>query len=201
MKRKKIKTPEMESAIATHFGIRANLIVPNISWGLGIHECDLLVLTASGYATEVEIKVSRGDLIKDKEKSHGHHSKKLKYLYFAIPDYLEDDIEHIPERAGILIVAWNKDGDYLHVRKKREPKLQFKYKFTDKERFEVARLGSMRIWGLKRTVNESNRNYHALLEKYKTLEKEEANLKAINKFYLIRKEQENGKLTESINQL
>ena len=44
------------------FNYRANLIVPNISWGLGLHECDLLVLTSSGYATEIEIKVSKADL-------------------------------------------------------------------------------------------------------------------------------------------
>lgn len=50
---------EIEIAIARYFGIRQNAIVPNVSWGLGFpYECDLLILRDSGFAIEIEIKIS-----------------------------------------------------------------------------------------------------------------------------------------------
>jgi len=49
-------------------------------------------------AKEVE-----ADLIKDKEKKHGHDCGKFKELYFAIPAKLLKDKEHIPVQAGILV--------------------------------------------------------------------------------------------------
>jgi len=92
-----ITTPEMEIALAEYFGIRQNLIVPNVSWGMDSHECDLFILTPAGYGWEVEIKVSKADLFKDKHKRHRHNSSKIKFLYFAIPEYLERYIDEIPE--------------------------------------------------------------------------------------------------------
>jgi len=145
----KLKTIDMEIAVATYLNIRTNLIVPNISWGMSLHECDLLVITPSGCGWEIEIKVTKSDLIKDKEKYHGHYNKKIKDLYFAIPDYLMDCIEHIPERAGIILV-----NNKLQCKTYRRPKsTKNAYQFSQAERYKVARLGSMRIWGLKRKLN------------------------------------------------
>jgi len=44
-----MKTIEMEIAFARYFGIRQNLIIPNVSWGMDTHECDLFVLTPARY--------------------------------------------------------------------------------------------------------------------------------------------------------
>lgn len=144
---------EMEVEIANYFSPRVNLIVPNISWGMWLHECDLLVITPSNYAYEVEIKTDKYDLIKDAQKRHKHNSDKIKKLYFGIPYYLQDYINHIPERAGIIVV-----GTSLYcrnnVKKTREAQVCGDYKFSDEERYNVARLGSMRIWGLKKALNE-----------------------------------------------
>jgi hypothetical protein len=64
-----MKAIHVELAVASYFGIRRHLIVPNVSWGLGLrHECDLLIVRESGFAAEVEIKVSKSDLKKDVEK-------------------------------------------------------------------------------------------------------------------------------------
>ena len=146
--KKKLKASDIEIAVAEYLNVRTNLIVPNISWGMFLHECDLLVLTPAGFAWEVEIKISRADLIKDKEKRHGHHNNKIKSLYFAIPDYLEYCIEHIPERAGVISV-----NDKLRCKTLRRPiSVKCPYRFTMQERYKVARLGSMRIWGLKRKI-------------------------------------------------
>ena len=152
----KITTPEMEIALSLYFNRRTNLIVPNISWGFFNHECDLIVLTPAGYAWEIEIKVSRQDLIADKKKRHNHNDHRIKYLYFAIPEYLEKDIEHIPERAGIIIV-YNTERYGHRCRVIRPPTaIANPYKFTDKDRYKIARLGALRIWTLKTNlINKS----------------------------------------------
>jgi len=153
----KITTLEIEARLAGHFNYRQNLIVPNISWGMNIHECDLLIVTKSGYATEVEIKISKGDLKKDAEKKHNHEDRynRIRRLYFAIPESLTDCIEFIPERAEIIVLSRGKNygEDYLYCRVLREARVNNTCKkFTDEERFNVARLGTMRIWGLKRKI-------------------------------------------------
>ena len=145
-----MKTIEIEIAVAQHFGYRTNLIVPNISWGLNIHECDLFILSQAGYATEVEIKVSKGDLLKDADKPHQHYSDMIKNLYFAIPEKLEEHISHIPERAGIIVLKRHRVYNNLMCEVMRKPKPNKNArKLTDKERYQVARLGALRIWGLK----------------------------------------------------
>ena len=147
-----MKTIDMELALASYLDSLTNLIVPNVSWGMFGHECDLLVVSKSGYAWEVEIKISRADLTRDKKKAHGHRDHRIKFLYFAIPDHLESHIEHIPERAGIITVHDN--GHYHFCKTIRKPKQNGSYKFSDAEKLKIARLGSLRIWGLKRKVRD-----------------------------------------------
>ena len=48
--------------------LSSHLVVPNVSAGLHIHECDLISVTKGGYATEIEIKVSVSDTKKDLSK-------------------------------------------------------------------------------------------------------------------------------------
>ncbi len=155
----KITTPEMECALANYFDYRQNLIVPNVHWGFGLyHECDLLIVSKAGYCTEVEIKVTRADLRADAKKSHGHESAAIKYLYFALPDYLEHCQEFVPERAGIILVRPkdNVPGVYPHhprCRRVRAPTCQKGgRKMTDGQRYKVARLGALRIWQLKQKL-------------------------------------------------
>jgi len=71
----KITTIEIEERVAQYFGPRECIIVPNISWGINIHECDLLIIRKSGYGIEVEIKISKSDLIADAKKGHHHHDR------------------------------------------------------------------------------------------------------------------------------
>lgn len=157
------KTLDMEVAVANYFNIRQNLIVPNVSWGMFSYEVDLCILSPAGYATEVEIKVSRSDLIKDKEKPHGHRSTKIKYLYFAIPEHMRKDIEHIPERAGVLIVKYSEPRSSYGIdfaggffcSKERDAQVHVKYKWTDGERISLMRLAAMRIWGLKTKLQKA----------------------------------------------
>ena len=149
--REKITTAEMEIAVAEYFCPRRNLVVPNVHWGMFFHECDVLVLTPAGIAQEVEIKISKADLKKDAEKKHGHFDSRIRKLWFAVPDYLvESCLELAPERAGVLAVYKNKNG--VLCKKIRAAKDTGNHKFSDDERYKVARLGALRIWGLKRKL-------------------------------------------------
>ena len=79
----KITTLEMEIALARFINPRVNLVVPNVSWGFFNHECDLISISKSGFATEYEIKVSKSDLKADKKKKHTHDDNKIKALICA----------------------------------------------------------------------------------------------------------------------
>jgi hypothetical protein len=148
-----INTVEMEIAVSKLFEIRKHIIVPNLSWGFVSHECDLFLIKKSGYAVEVEIKISFSDFMKDFEKKHQHKEKQNKIceFYYAIPYDLQDKcIEHIPDNAGIIICKRNETNDNVRASIKRKAKrIKNSRKLTIEEQFKVASLGCMRIWGLK----------------------------------------------------
>jgi len=95
---------DIELELANYFNPRSNLIIPNVSWGFNIHECDLLVVSPAGYITEVEIKISKSDIRADLKKRHKHFDTRIKRLFFAIPYNLQDYADLIPEHAGILAI-------------------------------------------------------------------------------------------------
>lgn len=168
MKKFNISTEEIESVIANHFGVRTNLIVPNISWGFGIHECDLLIVSKAGYCTEVEIKISAADLKKDLSKGHKHKSNKIKYLYFAIPSYLANYVEFIPVNAGIFVIT-SKHRVFCIAKPVQNSSCRA---ITLQEQYEVARLGALRIWGLKNKCIDRKNQIKYLREKLSECEKE-----------------------------
>ena len=152
---------DIELALAYHYNWRQNLIVPNIYYGLGFrYELDVLVVTPSGWATEIEIKVSVTDLKADQKKTHGHRSNKIKYLYFAVPEKLQAQaLELIPERAGLFIIR--PDLEPYEYRKTEivKPPITNKSarKITTAERIKLSELATMRIWSLKKRVYELQR--------------------------------------------
>ena len=158
---KKVSAKEMEIAIADWYGTRVNVIVPNVTWGLFNHECDLVVMTGSGYVTEIEIKVDKYDLKNDVKKKHDHEDKKISKLFFAIPEYLKDCIKYIPERAGVMIVRPEKDIISCLVEQVRGS-MDNKHKLNIHDQFQLARLGTMRIWNLKRKIIELNKKIEAI---------------------------------------
>jgi cell division protein FtsB len=184
---------DIELKVYEHF--RKNMIaaVPNISWGMGIHECDLFLLKKSGFADEVEIKVSKPDLKKDQGKKHGHKNNLIHGLWFAIPEHLEKDIHLIPEKAGILVISEDTEIDngrrILMINQLRYPTLNTQArKLTDREVSTLGRLGSLRIWSLKNTLQNQRRDFQHLKDlKYNELYKE--------------LEQENGILKKQIQKL
>lgn len=167
-------TLDIEVAVIKGFHIRQNLIVPNVSWGMSnnngcLHECDVLVLTPSGYATEIEIKISKGDLLQDMNKRHAHKHNLIRRFYYAVPEKLKEiALNVIPERAGLLVVSeieatkykWLKNGGNIPIPYKyrrlttvREAEINKNaVKWNDGERYQLARLGTLRILGLKEKI-------------------------------------------------
>lgn len=151
-----IKTKEIELALSNYYGTRQNLIVPNVSWGLNIHECDMLVIRPSNWAIEIEIKISKSDLKADLKKEHQHKSNLLKELWFAMPDeYVDDWIEFVPKRAGVLgvkkILATNGKITYYSTYQYRQAELNRNArKLNDIEIAKVGKLGVMRYWNNRR---------------------------------------------------
>ena len=115
-----------------------------------MHECDLLVLRPSGSAVEIEIKISKSDLKKEIQKAHNHDDKRIKEFYFAIPDHLKDCEELIPDRAGIITVT---PEGYCKIIRKCQ-KVPGSRGFNMDEKYNLARLGTMRIWSLKRRIQK-----------------------------------------------
>ena len=156
-----MKTLEMEVALMRQFNPRQQLIVPNVGWGMHrnfvqLHECDLLVLSKRNYATEVEIKISKSDLLKDCEKGHGHDHNLIARLYFAVPEKLAATaLECIPDRAGLIVVK-QRNNQYRHryvVDVIKSPKRNAKaFVWTESERAQLLRLGCLRILGMKEKI-------------------------------------------------
>lgn len=152
-----MNTKEVESALVQTKRLFTNcvknVVVPNISWGLGFnHELDLLCLSKAGYITEVEIKISRADLLMDFDKKHHHSDPRIKFLYYAAPSSMLDDLlELVPKENGIIIVN-EKGKPKGKIIRKAEPKSA--RKINRKERDKLYALMMMRFWNL-RILNNS----------------------------------------------
>lgn len=130
------------------FHYRRWTVVPNVSWGLGIHECDLLALSGADWAHEIEIKVSKADLKADLEKPHGHDSPKIRCLWFAGPESLKEAfLELAPVRAGIILVKDRgpSHSPWAYIERKAQPR-KYSHKFSGKDKEQLLRLGIMRWW-------------------------------------------------------
>jgi len=141
----------LEYRVAEYFEPRRNLVVPNLSWGLGFgHELDLAVVSASGYLQEIELKTSIADLRADARKRHNHidNRNRIRALWFAVPKrILEPALPLIPAPAGILCV----DDQVVTVI--RRPGIIKGAKPLDANEVEhLYRLAAMRIWTLKATL-------------------------------------------------
>lgn len=176
-----MNTLDIEVAIIKGYNPRQNLIVPNVAWGIHdkhykpLHECDVLILSKTGYATEVEIKISKADLLKDASKSHRHTHDLIRRFYFAIPEKLKEiALESIPENAGLIVVSLKEVTNYRYyygsppvpysdfitrVEIVRECKVNTKAeKWNDKQRYQLARLGALRILALKQKLQKLNKD-------------------------------------------
>lgn len=88
---------EIELALMKHFRFQSNIIAFNVH-GVGrklplAHEADMLVVSTSGYLTEVEIKRSLNDFLADFKKPHLHDGRGLlKEFWFCVPVGIKDRV-------------------------------------------------------------------------------------------------------------
>lgn len=112
------------------------------------------MIKPSGYAVEVEIKIMIQDLKSEEKKKHNHYDKRIREFYFALPNYLiEAATSLIPKHAGIISCERNKTSGIVvsHIIRNAEINKNSR-KLTDAEKFKVARLGTMRIFPLKKKI-------------------------------------------------
>lgn len=172
---------EIETALARHnnFNFIKNIVVFNVN-GINenlpiYHECDMLVLSKSGYLTEIEIKRSWNDFLADFKKKHNHHNFPIiKYFYYCVPislyervrDKLETEVKNRKEIDGFNytgIITYDEDLNFIfhgqrfksfHSDEYRElyPQMLGAKKLYLEQRLELARLGTMRIVTLKENI-------------------------------------------------
>lgn len=168
-----MKTLQAEIALMAWLDYSRNIVVPNLTKGSHLvkFETDLLSLTKSGYATGVEIKVSKSDLKNDLKKAHikrveyksnnsvlHRYYKNLKYFYYAVPKELKDEaLKQIPSFCGLLVLEKKRvmrgvTNDFVSVSLVRKPKKLFNKKWTDTMVYDLIRIGTMRIFNLKKNL-------------------------------------------------
>lgn len=160
---------EIETALAKspEFDFRKNIVAFNVNgWSEKLpiwHECDMLICSKSGYLTEIEIKRSWTDFLADFKKKHNHDSEGLiKFFYYCIPESLYERVrDYLCEKNFYCsgIITYNEDL----IIEKRPIRINLENgEFKDiighhpsvkklfiEQQLEIARLGAMRVIGLK----------------------------------------------------
>lgn len=150
---------QIELAIAQAFGVRNNIIVPNVSWGFfATHEADLVIINKTGYMTEVEIKRSWQDFLHDFKKQTTHDEGKVSWKYFAVPQSLSERVWQYlcdNDRKDWGVIEYLEDGRawIVHLPDNIMDHIESKKLFLE-EKLAIARLGCMRIWSLKEKLNK-----------------------------------------------
>lgn len=157
---------EIEVALAKtdKFNYIKNVIAFNVN-GLGYslfinHECDMLVLSKSGYLTEIEIKRSWSDFKADFKKKHSHESADLiKSFYYCIPLSILDKVkEYFKDKkmySSNVVITYDEDLNIeFHQIECNGIEHNSKYrKLFLEEQFQVARFGAMRAINIKEKIN------------------------------------------------
>lgn len=157
---------EMEVAVLNYADVRNNIVIPNVSWGIvakipdisrhggfrhkPLHECDILALHPSGFATEYEIKTSLQDLKNDFKKKHSHDHPLIRRLFYVVPKSIEDKaLDILPEGSGLCIVYKTSTGHpmmYVSVNPKANKDA---VRWDSIQRDKLLHLGCMRIQTMK----------------------------------------------------
>lgn len=133
---------------------RADLMVPNVSWGLLDYEADFIIMTPNGYLTEIEIKRSFEDFKADFKKDHHHDDERIYHFYYCVPESIKDKVMgfldenfkygmHKPALLTYDNIGGIRKETYGYsgaCRNKRARKL-----FLE-EQFKLAKLAAFRYW-------------------------------------------------------
>lgn len=137
---------------------RSDIMIPNVSWGLLNYEADFVVLSKSGYLTEVEIKRSFEDFKADFKKTHHHDDERVYYFYYCVHNSFADKaIELLREKekekkeSDIVfipaVLVYDDNGIIVRQVGNRYNKGNHRKLFIE-EKLTLARLGCLRYWAL-----------------------------------------------------
>ena len=156
---------EIEVALSKtdSFNFVKNIVAFNVN-GLGQslliqHECDMLVLSKSGYLTEIEIKRSWEDFKADFKKKHTHNNMGIiKNFYYCVPLSILNKVQQFLNDKEISfnsIITYDENLNIeFHTIKGKEYVPYFNYrKLFLEEQLQVARFGAMRAIKLKEKIN------------------------------------------------
>ena len=161
---------EIEVALAKseQFNYVKNIVAFNVN-GIGSsllirHECDMLILSKSGYLTEIEIKRSWSDFIADFSKKHSHENMGIiRYFYYCVPECIVDKVYEKMKSVDMPysgIITYDEDLkikvkgaliDNSYVVRQINPSR----KLFLEEQLQVARYGAMRSVLLKEKLIKS----------------------------------------------
>ena len=143
------------------WNVRTDLPLPNLSWGMLDYEADLIMMNKSGYLTEFEIKRSYSDLQADFRKKIFHRSEVIREFYYVLPIGIKE--------KAIALIQEKKEEFFFNrmpaiIFYTEDRKLEFynrgfcsnvpgkhRHLFYE-ERFQIARLCSLRYWSLLEKV-------------------------------------------------
>lgn len=162
---------EIEIALARSsiFDFKKNIVVFNVNgWSKTLpifHECDVLVCSKSGYLTEIEIKRTWSDFLADFKKRHKHENMGLiKYFYYCLPYSFDlKRVYSVLEENKVNYSGIYLYDEYLNLQFRGYRVSQDDYqnrclqgykKLTTEQQLEVARLGAMRVIGLKEKLTK-----------------------------------------------
>jgi hypothetical protein len=148
-----LSVKEIQALLAEHWGIRTNIIVPNVSWGMLDYEADLLIMNKTGYVTEIEIKRSWSDFLAAFKKDEKAHKSEIIYqFWYCVPDEIYNKcVEKLKEvypdsfdRPSII--SYSESG-VLDFHGKSASYCRGKHrKLYLEEQLKLARLGTLRYW-------------------------------------------------------
>ncbi len=94
--------------LARHFNWFQNRMISEFDVGTGLRE-DLVVVSRAGYATVIEIKVTRADWQADRHKNRWP-SERIRRFFYCVPyDLFKRGIpKHVPDFCGVLTVRPSK---------------------------------------------------------------------------------------------
>ena len=155
---------EIELQIFNAFDFRQNLIIPTVTNQMALvpFEVDMLILRKTNIAIGIEIKVTKQDLKNDLKKPHitafdrfgktlalNNYYRKFKHFYYAVPVELQEEaLSQIQDFVGLLVYD-KANGKFYEAK----PPLKISdYKFSEKERYQLARLGAMRVKTAKENI-------------------------------------------------
>ena len=151
---------------------RTDIMIPNLSWGLLPYEADFVVLSKSGYLTEVEIKRSWEDFKADFKKNHNHDAEQVYYFYYCVPVSIVGKVkeflmEKYGERhfIGAPAVLWYDENGRIRPLVDDDQRCFGSHyasclnnvkhrKLFLEEQLTVARLGQLRYWSLLEKTEE-----------------------------------------------